>query len=64
MRFDGVEIKVNVFGTDVPHALDVLDLDDDSTMRIWFYKDLTPGVPPLPAAGSRPDPPGPGQGRR
>ncbi len=48
MRLDGVEMKVNVFGTDVPDAMDVLDLDDESTMRIWFYEDLTPGVPPLP----------------
>ena len=48
MRLDGVETKVNVFGTDVPHAMDVLDLDDESTMRIWFYEDLSPGVPPLP----------------
>jgi len=48
MRLDGVEIKANVAGADVAAALDVLELDDSTHMRIWFYEDLRAAVPPFP----------------
>ena len=52
MRLDGVEIKVNVAGGDVPGAMDALELADDSSLRIWFYEDTSAGLSlPLLDAG-------------
>jgi hypothetical protein len=48
VRLDGVEIKANVADTQVLDAMGVLDLNDTSTLKIWFYEDLTPGIPPMP----------------
>ena len=48
MRLDGVEIKANVAGADVAAALERLELDDSSHVRIWFYEDLRAAVPPFP----------------
>jgi hypothetical protein len=52
MRTDGVEIKVTVADAQVERALDVLDLDDESRLAIWFYDDVTTGTHlPLLEAG-------------
>jgi phosphoglycolate phosphatase-like HAD superfamily hydrolase len=52
MRHDGVEVKVTYEGDQLADAMDVLDLDDDSSLTIWFYDDITPGVrSPLLDAG-------------
>jgi len=48
VRLDGVEIKANVADTHVLDAMGVLDLNDAKTLKIWFYEDLTPGIPPMP----------------
>src|SRR3954453_7111309 len=48
MRVDGVELKANVVGADVTSALAALKVDHETTMRIWFYEELTPGAPPFP----------------
>ena len=48
-RLDGVEVKTNIDDGDVYRALEMLDLDDETPMQIWFYEDTTVGVvPPLP----------------
>jgi hypothetical protein len=48
VRLDGVEIKANVASTHVSDAMGILDLRHANTLKIWFYEDLTPGIPPLP----------------
>src|SRR5262245_15577980 len=49
---DAAEIKVNVAAEDITRAIEVLELDDDSALRIWFYEDATPGAGiPLLTAG-------------
>jgi hypothetical protein len=44
MDVDGAEIKVNVAEDDIDRAIQVLELDHESAVRIWFYEDTTPGV--------------------
>jgi phosphoglycolate phosphatase-like HAD superfamily hydrolase len=52
MRHGGVEIKVTYEGDQLARARDVLHLDDDEDLTIWFYDDITPGVRlPLVDAG-------------
>lgn len=52
MRLDGVEIKANIAAGDVPGAMDLLELGDDSSLRIWFYEDTSAGLSlPLLDAG-------------
>ena len=47
-RLDGIEVKTNIDDGDVDRALELLDLDDETPMQIWFYEDTTVGVVPLP----------------
>jgi hypothetical protein len=48
-RLDGIEVKTNIDDGDVDRALELLDLDDETPMQIWFYEDTTVGiVTPLP----------------
>jgi hypothetical protein len=52
VRLDGVEIKANIARDGVPDAIEALRLDDDSSWRIWFYEDTSPGLSlPLLEAG-------------
>ena len=44
MRHDGVEVKVTYEGAQLARAMEVLDLDDSSSLAVWFYEDVTPGV--------------------
>jgi hypothetical protein len=47
-RLDGVEVKTNIDDDDVERALEVMDLNDETPMQIWFYEDTTVGFAPLP----------------
>jgi ribosomal protein S7 len=52
MRLDGVEVKVTLEKDQLKQAMDVLELDDESSLTIWFYDDLTIGQQlPLLGAG-------------
>lgn len=52
MRLDGVEVKVTLEADQLTKAMDVLELDDESRLTIWFYDDLTIGQQlPLLGAG-------------
>ena len=48
MGWDAVEVKVNVASEDIPAAIEQLGMKDKSSMRVWFYEDLTPGIQALP----------------
>jgi hypothetical protein len=48
MGWDSVEVKVNVASEDIPAAIEQLGMTNHSSMRVWFYEDLTPGIQPLP----------------
>lgn len=52
MRLDGVEVKVTLESDQLTRAMDVLELEDESSLTIWFYDDLTTGQQlPLLGAG-------------
>lgn len=47
MSLDAVEVKVNVATSDIQQAITELELADESSMRLWFFEDETPGIEPL-----------------